>query len=99
MLINLYYNYSTATLDNIKFINNIAQILYPLVVGAVTYVAYCNKSNISVNGWEALSKGFHYYWPIVKANIISGFKIVLGLILLIVPGLYFITKYSLYTAT
>ena len=95
LVINWYTLYEHGTLETIKFVNNMSNFLYPLIVGAVTYVAHCSRTNVECSALTALDRGFRYYWPICKANIVAGIKIVVGLILLIVPGLYFATRYSL----
>lgn len=95
IIINLFQYYNPDNLEVIKFINNISQFLYPLVVGATTFLTHKIKTEEECSAINALKAGGKHYWKILKANIIAGLKIFLGFLALIIPGLYFATKYAL----
>lgn len=49
----------------------------------------------TVNVWQDFLSFRHYFWPLCLMVIVTGLVTTLGFILLIIPGIYLVTAYSL----
>ena len=58
-----------------------------------TYIASVRGKKVAIN--EALSTGLHFAWKSFLLNILVGFTIAGGVILLVVPGIIFAVRLSL----
>ena len=61
-------------------------LLGPIVSGAVIYALYHIKMGKPITYSEVIGKGVSFWWRLFKVRFVSGFLIILGLLLLVVPG-------------
>jgi hypothetical protein len=88
---------ATATLDfgfNLNASDDPASSLFELVVGIATIVAnyFLLKRYLAAKG--RLQGDGNRFWPYLGMVILSGLAIVLGIVLLIVPGLFLLVRWS-----
>ena len=74
----------------------IGLIIGVIVMAGVTLKVNAIVNNTSIGLGEAFLKGVGYLIPLVLSYIIFGLIVAFGLILLIIPGIYFLLKLSLF---
>ncbi len=68
--------------------------LQTIVSGMSAYLAYINSKNKSTTIKQAFRKSLSKFWIILCVNLVVAFKIILGLIFFIVPGIRAMTRYN-----
>ncbi|MEO1491749.1 MAG: hypothetical protein AAFV19_06310 [Pseudomonadota bacterium] len=63
-------------------------VLWGFAAAAVTYAAYATRSGEEISVPRALSTGLKHIGPVVLCMLIGGIAVYVGLVFLIVPGLY-----------
>ena len=63
------------------------------------YVSYMSiDTNVSINPMNALAAGLSKFLPLLGAYLLLTFVISIGLVLLIIPGVYLSARFSLFAA-
>ena len=80
-------------LSNLDFIGSlVSALITPPLYAGIIIVAFMLLRQQEVQFGDFF-KGFNYFLPLVLAGIVSGILVTLGLILLIIPGVYLIVSY------
>ncbi len=81
-----------------QLLNGVGSILfligYYILVGALTSGAVADLNGRKVGLSEALRVGLRRFWPLVGLVIVMSLGMVLGFLVLIVPGLWLLTAWS-----
>lgn len=64
-------------------------------VASFTYMTLAYKAGERCSVFKALGRGLFFYWPIIRFYIVPALKILGGLLLFIVPGVYLIMRYTM----
>ena len=72
-----------------------ALVLFLVALPAMTYVQMRSAQEQRVEFGEALAAGRRYFWRLWGVRIASSFLILVGFILLVVPGLFMMRRYLL----
>jgi uncharacterized membrane protein len=82
-------------LEYIPVIGSVASLLIqsPLLAGFLVVARRINFNQSHT--FSDFFKGFKYFVPLVLANLVGGILIAIGLVLLILPGVYLIVAYTL----
>jgi hypothetical protein len=72
-----------------------ALVLSLVALPAMTYMQLKSAQKQKIELGEALAAGHQYFWRLCGVRISSGFLILVGLVLLIVPGVFMMRRYLL----
>ena len=72
-----------------------ASIALPISVGAATYAISERYMGNEVTAGDALSRALHQLWTMSVAQVSAGLRIMIGFVLLIVPGVLWSLSYTL----
>ncbi len=72
----------------------LSSLVFPVILGAVYFAVYNEARNTSVSVVQSVVFGLKKWLPIIIANVIAAFIVVLSSVL-VVPGIYFAVKYSM----
>lgn len=81
-------------LENFRIITNISALIQPLSTGAVLYLILKNKKNEIPRLTDAFKFGIDNWGKLIIVNIVSNLIIGFSFLLLIIPGIYFISKFA-----
>jgi hypothetical protein len=72
-----------------------ASIAFPIASGATTYAISERYLGNEVTIGDALRRGLSHFWPLSIAQITATIRVMIGFVLLIVPGILWMLSYSL----
>ena len=72
-----------------------SSIAFPIASGATTYAISERYLGNEVTIGDALRRGLSHFWPLSIAQITATIRVLIGFVLLIVPGILWMLSYSL----
>ncbi|MBN2829883.1 MAG: DUF975 family protein [Candidatus Cloacimonetes bacterium] len=78
-------------MEDYSFLIQVAFV--PLPYGLATILLKLSAQQAS--SFSDLFKGYNYFWKLFLTSLLFGLKVLIGLILLVVPGIVFILEYSM----
>jgi hypothetical protein len=85
----------SALLFQVIFMIFWASVAFPIASGATTYAISERYLGNEVTIGDALRRGLRHYWPLSIAQITATIRVLIGFVLLIVPGILWMLSYSL----
>ena len=85
----------SALLFQLLFLIFWASIAFPIASGATTYAISERYLGNDVTIGDALLRGLSHFWPLSIAQITATLRVLIGFLLLIIPGILWMLSYSL----
>jgi len=99
--VNILINYllenifiESSAFQNYKNISYICAFFRPISAASIIFLVYKSKLNEIVTYKDAMIVGLKKWIPLIFANFIAGIIIGFSSLLFIVPGVFFVVKYS-----
>jgi len=77
------------------YLNGLSTGISLLLAPGLSYTLLQGAKGQRIDFWPALKTGIKFFWRFLGVLICSGFLIIVGLILLIIPGLFMLRRYYL----